>query len=101
MAAANGHIQIIQTIFQHIDPIKIVNVQNKDGNTPLHWAVINKQTEVVKLLLSVQSDPNIKNHFDRTPLDEAIEFSQECADLLAEKMKFNANEYQTEGEMKT
>lgn len=36
-----------------------VNVRDKDGNTPLHWAAKRKLNEVVKPLLDRKADPNL------------------------------------------
>jgi ankyrin repeat protein len=45
------------------------NIKNKDGITPLHWAVFKSgvHVEVVKLLLEHGADPNIQNKKGRTP----------------------------------
>ncbi|CAB0036532.1 unnamed protein product [Trichogramma brassicae] len=45
-----------------------VNVQNDEGNTPLHGAAINNKPKVVKLLLKNGSDPNLINKNGETPL---------------------------------
>lgn len=49
----------------------IINVQNKDGRTTLHMAVIdNIQSEIVELLMSVRYiDLNIRDADGNTPLD--------------------------------
>ncbi|CAM8969700.1 unnamed protein product [Rhodiola kirilowii] len=45
MAAANGHLQIVEyLICNGVD----VNASNIEDNTPLHWACLNGHMEVVK-----------------------------------------------------
>jgi ankyrin repeat protein len=39
MACANGHINILEELLKTNK--ENMNDQNADGNTPLHWAVIN------------------------------------------------------------
>jgi len=51
------------------------NIQNKDGDTPLHSAALNGKSEVVKLLLEHGADPNIQNKDGMTPLHFATEYS--------------------------
>lgn len=45
-----------------------VNVKDRDGMTPLHWAVLKNKTDWVEALLKSRSDSNIKDNFGRTPL---------------------------------
>jgi ankyrin repeat protein len=41
---------------------KLINVQNEQGNTPLHWAALNGHLEVVKAL--VQNGADCKVNFN-------------------------------------
>jgi FOG: Ankyrin repeat len=50
-----------------VDP----NIQDNDGNTPLHRAVIRSRREIIKLLLEHGADPNIQNNYGGTPLHYA------------------------------
>lgn len=54
MAAANGHTNILEALIQ--ENKNIMNEQNSDGNTPLHWAVINNQKEIVEILIKNEVD---------------------------------------------
>ncbi|MGD9645160.1 MAG: ankyrin repeat domain-containing protein [Pirellulales bacterium] len=45
-----------------------VNVQDSDGDTPLHWAASDHNVASVKLLLAAGADPRIKNNEGRTPI---------------------------------
>jgi ankyrin repeat protein/N-acetylneuraminic acid mutarotase len=48
-----------------------VNARNKNGDTPLHYAVGNSQRELAELLLANKADPNERNNAGKTPLDLA------------------------------
>ena len=49
------------------------NIQNKDGDTPLHDAARSGSPEVVKLLLEHGANPNIQDYkYDWTPLHYAV-----------------------------
>ena len=52
MACANGHIVIINELLKLNKDL--INQQNADGQTPLHWAVLNNKGEVIDLLLKNQ-----------------------------------------------
>jgi Ankyrin repeat. len=46
-----------------------VNARDKDGNTPLHYAVARCAFATASLLLKHGADPNAKNNQDKTPAD--------------------------------
>jgi ankyrin repeat protein len=54
-----------------------INVQNNDGQTPLHWAVRYGEVEFAQLLVEQHADVNIKDAWLRTALDWAIECARE------------------------
>lgn len=49
-----------------------INVQNENGDTPLHRAVSDSQNDVAKALLNAGANKEIKNAIGKTPLDIAI-----------------------------
>ncbi|KAJ6692207.1 ANKYRIN REPEAT-CONTAINING PROTEIN [Salix purpurea] len=69
MAAANGHLDIVEyLISQGVD----INAFNEEKNTPLHWACLNGHTEAVKKLILAGASLGILNSHERTPMDEAV-----------------------------
>ena len=76
MSAANGHEGILVSCLLYLmyssrveilrylveDKKADVNRVNRQGNTPLHWAVVNQRTEIVKLLLNYQADRNVRKN---------------------------------------
>ena len=45
-----------------------VNVQNRYGDTPLHWAVCKGHLDVIKFLLENGADVEAKNKAKETPM---------------------------------
>lgn len=62
-------------LLKKINDLKVnVNTKNKEGVTVLHRAaLISKDDEILKYLLSVGADKNIKTDFDETAYDLAAE----------------------------
>ncbi|CAO3610409.1 unnamed protein product [Cunninghamella echinulata] len=77
MASANNHLDIVQYILEKLQKFdksevkRMVNIQNEQGNTPLHWAALNGHLEVVQALVSAGGDCKIKNIAGKTPIYEA------------------------------
>jgi ankyrin repeat protein len=56
---------------------------NNDGNTPLHYAALNKLTKIVQFLLNNGCPVNVKNKDEQTPLHIAVKSSSsEIVDVL-------------------
>ena len=65
-----GDIDKLQT---RIDEVKDINPQTESGQTPLHFAVINRQLRAMSLLLQNGANPNIGDISNKTPLYYAVE----------------------------
>jgi hypothetical protein len=52
--------------------LKVVNKQNKAGNTALHWAALNGKFDAVKMLFEHGADLTIKNERGRDAILEAL-----------------------------
>ncbi|MFZ8865020.1 MAG: ankyrin repeat domain-containing protein [Rickettsiales bacterium] len=48
-----------------------INAVDQDGNTPLHYAVMNNNLQIVDILLQATADPFIKNNKGEDPLSLA------------------------------
>ncbi|KAF9977579.1 hypothetical protein BGZ73_005562 [Actinomortierella ambigua] len=71
MAAANGHLDVVQYLLDIITP-GAVNTQNEQGNTALHWAATNGHYKVVEVLVTKgKADYKIKNAAGHTAMYEA------------------------------
>lgn len=65
-----------------------VDYADEDGYTPLHWAVWDGYTEIVKLLLEKGANPKAENACGYTPLHWAARFGHtEIVKILKEAMK--------------
>jgi uncharacterized protein len=99
--AANGNIKIVKYLLDHLTPSEsagehattadksapnLVNHKNVSGNTPLHWAGMNGNLDVVKLLVGAGADAGIRNEAGRDAVVEtefsAKEGSKECAEWM-------------------
>lgn len=68
MAAFYGSTEVAKVLLEHISP----NVQNSDGETPLHNAVAYDNPAMVDVLLKHGASPAIKDRWGETPLDLVI-----------------------------
>jgi cytohesin len=68
-AARQGHLDVATTLA----PLSDVNTASADGMTPLHWACVTGNAEMVNLLLQHGADPDLRNEAldGLTPLDLA------------------------------
>ena len=49
-----------------------LNVQDKNGDTALHWACMSGKIQAVKLLINAGADINCKNHEGDNCFDAAV-----------------------------
>ncbi len=84
MASANGHLDIVVYL---VDSLKCnPNLQNYAGNTPLHWAALNGQKEVVTYLLNKEVDILIKNNLNKVAAEEAYDKQYfDVSELIVDK----------------
>ncbi len=73
-AAQNGHLYILPDLIKveekHMNIIGItaINIQDGEGNTPLHYAALRGDYEMAEVLLQNGASPDIKNNEGHTPL---------------------------------
>ncbi|KAF9649492.1 ankyrin [Thelephora ganbajun] len=54
MVCGNGHLDLLDYLVPNYIPPSLATVQNSSaGSTPLHWATLNKQLDVVKQLVKL------------------------------------------------
>jgi cytohesin len=68
LASFYGHLPAVSLLLQRTD----INVQDKDGYTPLFLATRSQNVQMIAVLISKGSDVNIKNKLGNTPLYEAV-----------------------------
>ncbi|KAI3630883.1 hypothetical protein MIR68_012318 [Amoeboaphelidium protococcarum] len=97
MAAANGHLQIIQCLVDGVKDLSMrtqyINFKNKGGNAALHWACMNGHASVVEFLLKNNADADAKNNYDRSALYYAFQCGKEdVKDLILQSIKMENEE---------
>lgn len=55
----------------------ILNLQNRSGNTPLHWAALNSHLEAVKILIAAGANSSVRNKAGHDVVYEAAINSKE------------------------
>lgn len=80
-SSANGHLEIVCELLERGASI---NKQNNHGNSPLHWAVINKKKGVIVKLLGDRrnveeggADVLLKNSMNKSVLTEVFNMNDE------------------------
>jgi hypothetical protein len=48
-----------------------INAKDNNGNSPLHWAIKNRQYQIAENLIELEADVNAKNNDGQTPLNIA------------------------------
>jgi len=98
-AAENADISVLNQILAR-DPA-LVNARDAGGNTALHLACAKGHIKIVKQLLSMKADVNVRNARQETPLHSAIRFEADNTALvellIANGAMINAKDI--EGEM--
>ncbi|MFP4497789.1 MAG: ankyrin repeat domain-containing protein [Vulcanimicrobiota bacterium] len=46
----------------------LVDVRNKHGETPLHWAAYRGERKIAKILIENDADVNCRDHYGDSPL---------------------------------
>ena len=76
----------IEAVKQHLNDGTEVNAKGGTGKTPLHWAAIEGQEEIVELLIAKGANVNAKADEGNTPLHTAaLNNREEVAELLIAK----------------
>ncbi|KAK6538891.1 hypothetical protein TWF694_010448 [Orbilia ellipsospora] len=72
-AAAAGHLAVVKILLRENEE-KVINIQDtEDGRTALHEAAEAGHKDIVAALLEKGADRTIKNEYDETALDLAVE----------------------------
>lgn len=93
-AAANGHLEILRYLVEHMKKDQnlsqkqtdatenepqthFLNIQNQQGNTPLHWACVTGNLEIFKFLVEEGADPFLENCQSKNCIEEAASCGHE------------------------
>ena len=76
--AIQSHNQCAILLIQHMlkETPSLINYQDIDGRTPLHWAIINRHKEIaIYLITEAYADVNIVDKLKATPLSPLTQSS--------------------------
>jgi len=101
-AAASNNVpllQILLDLFSHFPPPQcraLVDCRDKDGNTALHWAVLNGSVEAFVTLIKAGATVGIANYEGRTALHLAVLMAetfpeQTCSNMASHLLHHGAN----------
>ena len=78
----NGHsLHIVDFIVQNSLSL---DKQSREGNTPLHYCVIQNQPESMRLLLRSGANPSVENNNGKSPLSIAKERNHQlCEEMVS------------------
>merc|ERR1712216_903715 len=80
LAVREDHLAIVEL---YADRVIGLDVPNKDGDTPLHYAAFHNRPRAAELLLKAGADMNIRNDKGEKPIDDAKSRGHETmVDLL-------------------
>ena len=95
LAITKGHLEIIELILDYIiqaypkersDPLHVLNLQDRDGNTALHLAIKSSRDEILTKLLPLNPLMNFKNSFGQTPLHIAVSKKESILKYVLEEI---------------
>jgi hypothetical protein len=88
--AFRGATQALKSFLEATEA-KTLNNQDSIGGTLLFWAVVGKNPETVRMLLSFNADPNIPNFAGESPLHLAAELDDNFLDIVDALVSSGAN----------
>jgi len=84
LTAMQGSLKL--TISTIVSELKLnnmdLNIQDRDGNTPLHYAVDHDAVDIVRDLLDLGAEINIANSYRETPLHSAASWSPVTSEIV-------------------
>ena len=84
-----GYDEIVKIIICSLD--NVINVKDKEGKTPLHFAVIHFKFLIAKSLIENGAEIDSKDINGNTPLCEAIFYSEGKSEIITLLVKNGAN----------
>lgn len=98
-AAQTGDVAAVQYLFNNEKSLNI-DVQDSDGDTPLHLAITDGYEDIVQILLEHSANISMVNRAKSTPLHQASywERIKVVQNLLKQKQKPNINAQDSDGD---
>jgi ankyrin repeat protein len=97
LSASVGALKAARVILERDEALPLLNSQDGEGKTPLHYATSSRNAKMTKVLLEQGADLNIWNANGMAPVGDAIEHGNESLAtlLLAESadIKLHASDY--------
>ncbi len=84
IAVQSGSFRMIRALAQDREAI---NYPAEDGWTPLYFAIRRKEPSILKLLIDRGACPNVRDSYQQTPLDFAIEVKWDLGQKMLKRAK--------------
>lgn len=68
MAIIQGYMEATFNLIKMAPHSCLLNIQNDDGQTPLHLAVLTQQSKIVRRLILAGANPSLRSFRGNTPL---------------------------------
>jgi ankyrin repeat protein len=72
MICANNNLDLLKFLKGKPDLPLLLNKPNLSGNNPIHWAVLNKHSQMVEYLVDIGADYKAINFNGDSPIDIAL-----------------------------
>ena len=72
MICGNNKLELLKSLRDKHDLCQLINRPNSSGNTPIHWAVLNRYSQMVEYLIELGADYNALNSNGESPIELAL-----------------------------
>jgi len=91
MAINTKDSELLKFLFKSEQNSNAINISDIRGNTPLHYAVLVQDLEMVRMCLDKKARPNLQNRYKSTPLHYALSKQGNSSEIIAELLNYEVS----------